>query len=244
MATWIVHLRIADNLLEIIGGLHPGYFALGNVAPDSGIPDENWEKFDPPPEILHFFAGEGSKWELADLEFYKRYLADRNNSNIEGEIYSFHLGYFFHLATDNLWSEKVDKPTRVRFTEEFEADEKFIWKVKHDWYGLDFLYLRSHPESLFWRVFLGSEYDRDCLDILPVEAVRERVRYIKDLYQQKDEKRQHWLREMPCIYLTADEMDEFVQYATGKLYEVYNILFQKPLDLPDVDSSLELVIED
>jgi len=45
MASWIVHLRIAELLLGMIDGLDAPYFAIGNIAPDSGIPDENWENF-------------------------------------------------------------------------------------------------------------------------------------------------------------------------------------------------------
>jgi hypothetical protein len=45
MATWIAHLRLAENLLETIDGLEAASFALGNIAPDSGIPDEKWENF-------------------------------------------------------------------------------------------------------------------------------------------------------------------------------------------------------
>jgi energy-converting hydrogenase Eha subunit F len=41
MATWIAHLRLAENLLEKIEGLDAAWFAIGSIAPDSGIPDEN-----------------------------------------------------------------------------------------------------------------------------------------------------------------------------------------------------------
>jgi len=41
MASRIVHLRIAEKLLGFIPDLEPDRFAVGNVAPDSGIPDEN-----------------------------------------------------------------------------------------------------------------------------------------------------------------------------------------------------------
>jgi hypothetical protein len=54
MATWIVNLRIAEHILSKIDYLDADYFVIGNVAPDSGIPDENWETFDPPPEVTHF----------------------------------------------------------------------------------------------------------------------------------------------------------------------------------------------
>ena len=45
MASWIVHLRIAENLLGFIPDLEPARFAVGNIAPDSWMPDEKWENF-------------------------------------------------------------------------------------------------------------------------------------------------------------------------------------------------------
>jgi hypothetical protein len=56
MASWIVHLRLAENLLGLIPdrlaersrrSLEPASFAVGNIAPDSGMPDEKWEKSNP-----------------------------------------------------------------------------------------------------------------------------------------------------------------------------------------------------
>ena len=40
MASWIIHLRIAENLLGWIPNLNAEKFALGSVAPDPGIFDE------------------------------------------------------------------------------------------------------------------------------------------------------------------------------------------------------------
>ena len=76
MATWIAHLRIAENLLARIPGLDPGQFAIGNIAPDAGIPDEKWETFDPPPEVTHFKRSQSVHKDIADLDFYRGYLAD------------------------------------------------------------------------------------------------------------------------------------------------------------------------
>ncbi|MGA9349697.1 MAG: zinc dependent phospholipase C family protein [Anaerolineae bacterium] len=138
MATWIVHLRLAENLLELIEGLDAGEFAIGNIAPDSGIPDENWENFTPPPEVSHF-AGppdEAGWQDITDLEFYRRYLARSCPSDNQGR-FSFLLGYFFHLVTDNLWNNHIGRPTKARFAAEFEAAPKFVWEIKGDWYGLD-----------------------------------------------------------------------------------------------------------
>jgi hypothetical protein len=179
MATWIAHLRLAENLLEMIEGLDAASFAIGNIAPDSGIPDENWESFTPPPKVSHFATADDPLSTPADLEFYRSYLAPLEEINPDEERFSFLLGYFFHLVTDNLWAQKIGRPTHTRFAAEFEADPKFIWEVKRDWYGLDFVYLYEHPDSLFWRVFLDCAHTEDYFDFMPPEAVAQRIEYIK-----------------------------------------------------------------
>jgi hypothetical protein len=75
MATWITHLRLADNLAREIPDLDIGSFCIGSISPDSGIPDENWENFNLPTEISHFGSSNFSEMNLADLVFYRSYLA-------------------------------------------------------------------------------------------------------------------------------------------------------------------------
>jgi len=243
MATWIVHLRLAENLLSRIDNLDPANFAMGNVAPDSGIPDENWENFDPPPEILHFKANGDEGWRFADLEFYRQYLHPQREKPMDPERFSFLLGYFFHLVTDNLWDKQIGKPAIKRFAKEYEADRKFIWEVKRDWYGLDFEYVRSNPESIYWRVFLDCEYQQDILAFLPREAVGQRLAYIKEFYQRRDEKIEAAYGYRPDKYLSKPEMDAFVQAAAEKLYRIYNHLWLEHREVPNTSSSLSLNIE-
>jgi len=238
MATWIVHLRLVERLLPLIQGLDEAYFAVGSIAPDSGIPDENWETFDPPPEILHFQVGDSEIRQCADLEFYRRHLEPLRQWDHSSRQFSFLLGYFFHLATDNLWSMEIGVPTKERFAAEFEADPKFIWQVKRDWYGLDFAYVRRERDSLFWRVFLQTAYTEDFLDFLPQEAVGQRLEYIKELYQRTDNRVEEWYIERPDIYLTEREMTQFVEEGAEKLYKAFQYLQQEP-DTSGLHSLLE-----
>jgi hypothetical protein len=242
MATWIVHLRLAENLLERIEGLDAAWFAIGSIAPDSGIPDENWEKFTPPKEVSHFIVpSDDDPWRIVDLDFYRRYLLPMHWPGADAARVSFFLGYFLHLVTDNLWNRQIGRPTVTRFKAEFEADSKFIWEVKRDWYGLDFIYLRDHPESLFWRVFLDCEYTRDYqLAFMPAEGLRRQVDYIKTYYQRRDEKVQA-LYERPYIYLSQAEMDRFVEETTQRLYRIYQLLWEEGVDISDFSSALELL---
>jgi hypothetical protein len=239
LATWIAHLRLAENLLERIPDLDAAQFAIGNVAPDSGIPDENWEKFDPPPEITHFKVLDGVLKDLADLEFFRRYLVGNALVDNPGQ-FSFRLGYFFHLVTDNLWTLLIGRPTHARYGEQFAANPKFIWEVKDDWYGLDFIYVRDHPEALFWRVFLSAQPDGFDLDFLPKHALEHQLNHIKTFYQRQDEEIQAAYRR-PYIYLSQAEVDDFVAEASDRIFRVYQTLWPVPPDLTGKSSALELL---
>jgi hypothetical protein len=241
MATWIAHLRIAENLLQRIDGLDEATFAIGNVAPDSGIPDEKRESFSPPTEISHFKGQSNGVYELADLEFYRQYLSPLQKVEWEPKRFSFLLGYFFHLVVDNLWVREIGRPTRLRFADEFEADPEFIWEVKRDWYGLDLAYVRTHPDSLFWRVFLNAEYEEDYLEFLPRAAIQERISNIKNLYQRTDEDIENWYGKRPDKYLSQQEMDDFIELGTKVLLEGFSLLGDQNRDLSGYASILEVI---
>jgi hypothetical protein len=251
MATWIAHLRIAENLLERIPELDPGQFAIGNIAPDSGIPDEKWEKFTPPPEVTHFKRSKSVHKDIADLDFYRDYLVEVSPEDTNR--FSFRLGYFFHLITDNLWTIEIGRPTSERWAEQFAADKKFIWEVKMDWYGLDQIYVREHPDCLFWRVFLdaepydaappeGGRQDKPAsaeLNFLPLKALPRQMKHIKSFYQREDDEIETMMAR-PMIYLSKDEMDRFVSNATERIYDIYQMLWPIPPTLDGKFSALEL----
>lgn len=248
MATWITHLRIAENLLMLIPDLDAENFAVGNIAPDSGIPDEKWEKFTPPSSVTHFNAPPEAPYRQADLKFYRQHLAgffkhnNKPSTIADTQHYSFLLGYFCHLVCDNLWRMLIGLQTYQRFKEQFDADRNFIWEVKKDWYGLDFEYVRDHPNSLYWQVFLNCSYPINYLDILLVEGVRQRIEYIKTYYRRIDD---HALERInhPRIYLTMPEVDRFVEQASERLHNIYYHL-QTPADIPETYwSTLELSLQ-
>ncbi len=243
MATWIAHLRIAENLLNIgetggLEGLDPRQFAIGNVGPDSGIPDEKWEKFNPSTEITHFRTGKEARYPIADLKFYHRYLADRSKVS-DPRRSSFLLGYFTHLVTDNLWHERISAPGMKLFADRVAKDRSFVWEVKRDWYGLDFLYVRSHPDCLFWQVFLDCEYTEEYLDYLPKEAICRNLAHIKTFYQRTDDEIEKWYIQMPGIYLTAQVMDSFVEEST----QVLSGILRQVIEGKTVDSTKNSFLE-
>ena len=235
MDTWICHLRIAEKLLERIDKLDPEMFAIGNIAPDSGMPDEKWETFIPPKEISHF-GRETETWGIADLDFYRQYV--QNVSPNETARYSFLLGYFFHLVTDNLWGSEVWKSHKEKYADWLKRDkDEFVLETKRDWYGLDFIYVRDYPESLFWKVFLHCRYETSYLDFMPIKAIEERIAYIQEFYQRTDKAVQaRYMRKY--IYLPKARMDQFVEDAVETLMQAYEKLQE---DVPEGQTILEFL---
>jgi hypothetical protein len=241
MASWIVHLRVAEYLLGKIPQLDEAIFAIGNIAPDSGIPDENWEHFNPPAELTHFKPEEPSRFRCADLHFFQKHLLPMRGKEIDLQRFSFLLGYFFHLLTDNNWGRRVGRPTMERYAERFAADRLGMWdSVKKDWYGLDHVYVRENPDSLFWRVFLGCHYERHDLDFLPIEAVQQRIAYIQEYFQNDSEEIREMMRG-PFVYLMPQEMDAVVDETADLCIEAYRVLWVEGQDGNGKVSALEIV---
>ena len=54
MASWMIHLRIADQLTDRIKDLDETSFIMGNIAPDSGVPSADWTVYNPPKSVSHY----------------------------------------------------------------------------------------------------------------------------------------------------------------------------------------------
>ena len=180
MASWMVHLRIADQLLDSLPNLSKTEFIVGNLAPDSGVPNEDWSVFTPSTTVSHFRTA-GKKADPA--AFAKKYFTQQIRSSYSKQQYSFYLGYLTHLMTDALWSREVVHPTKIRFSGKFMEDPDFIWTVKKDWYDLDFRYLRDHPDFRAFQTYLSAENFRNTyMEEFSSDAFDNRRAYITNFY--------------------------------------------------------------
>lgn len=217
MASWMVHLRIADKLLDKLPGLSPVEFIVGNVAPDSGVPNEDWSAFTPSTKVSHFKTGAHNKAEPDS--FARKYFTPEQQAAYNERQYGFYLGYLVHLITDVMWSENIYYPARTKFAVEYAADrDNFIWKLKEDWYDLDYKYLRDHPGFRAFRVYLGAVgFVNEFMEEFSPDAFDNRREYITSFYLQEND---HLDREYP--YLTEAEMDAFVDSGTVRILAMLN----------------------
>lgn len=211
MASWMVHLRIADKLLDLLPGLSPVEFIVGNIAPDSGVPNADWSSFTPNTTVSHFKTPEKK---AGPEVFAAKYFTPAQRKGCTERQYSFYLGYLTHLMTDVLWSDRIAVPTLKKFAKEDAPDrEDFIWQIKEDWYDLDYKYLRDHPGFRAFRVYLGAVgFRNEFMEEFSEDAFDNRRQYITDFYLQGKDGLD---REYP--YLTEAEMDAFVETAVEEI---------------------------
>ena len=214
MASWMVHLRIADKLLERIPELAETEFIVGNIAPDSGVPNEDWSTFSPPTTISHF------KSESRDANpdsFASKYWTAEKQQQYSHKEYSFFLGYLTHLLTDVRWVRDIYAPSKIKFADLYTTDKrKFVHKVKEDWYDLDFKYLRDHPDFRAFHLYLNAHgFVNDFMDEFSPDAFDNRRQYITGWYL---EGKDNLDREYP--YLTEDEMAAFVDSVSGEIFDI------------------------
>ena len=70
MASWMIHLRSADTLLNQIVNLSAEEFIMGNIAPDSGVPNEDWSKFTTSTTVSHFRRDTGTGKKNGDISAF------------------------------------------------------------------------------------------------------------------------------------------------------------------------------
>lgn len=209
MASWMVHLRIADRLLDKLD-VSPTEFVVGNIAPDSGVPNEDWSVFTPSTNISHF------KDENRNVDvdrFVSQHFTKEQQRSYDKKQYSFYLGYLTHLLTDRLWASNIAEPTFKQHNDPSTGKCPIVDKIKDDWYDLDYLYLSQHPDFRAFHIYDSAVgFQNSYLSIFSPDAFDNRRAYITDFYRQPND---HLHRDYP--YLTAQQADYFVEEASAKI---------------------------
>lgn len=205
MASWMIHLRVADNLLDRIPGLSAREFVVGNIAPDSGVPNDDWSVFTPSTRVSHFKQGSNRANPGA---FAEKYFTPKLQAQYDESQFSFYLGYLVHLMTDVCWVDSIYHPSKFKFADLLAEDpENFIWKLKEDWYDLDYLYLREHPDFRAFYIYEQAVgFENTFMEEFSPDAFDNRRQYITAFYREKND---HLDRDYP--YLTKGEADCFVE---------------------------------
>ena len=207
MATWIVHLRVAEKVRQALGNLgnidETAYY-VGSLAPDSGRMKDAFTYL-PPKDISHW-KREGVSYEqrfLDNAEFYKKY--GENETDVVKK--SFYLGYYVHILTDTLFVRDVIHPF-------IEENGRPFWranidKIRAGWYEIDFRFVRSHENYRPLEIISGvTEFPNVYFDYFTTDDITERVRYAAELYNncKTDD-------SIEFLTVTPERMDIFIENA-------------------------------
>lgn len=209
MASWMVHLRTAEALLSAWTRLDETAFIMGNLAPDSGVPNADWSAFDPPYSVSHFKTKSETGSFIDIPRFCAQYFdADRVQGYHKTE-YAFFLGYYAHLLTDRRWSETIYADLLQEHPKECAEDKsRLVRTAKEDWYDLDFLYLEQHPDFKAFRIYENAgSFDNTFMDLFSRDALENRRRYICGFYRGPE----HGDLHRSYRYLTPERVDCFVR---------------------------------
>ncbi len=210
MASWMVHLRVADKILDRIESLDKSAFVLGNIAPDSGVPNEDWSSFDPPGNVTHFRTRPEEKTFIDIDKYVSEFFTDEKIKNYTNREYSFFLGYYTHLLTDIEWIKMVHSEgvSEENAKKENMSYIDFVWKNKKDWYDLDFLYLEEHPQFRAFQIYEDADDIKNVfMDAFSVDAFENRREYICGYYRSDN----HGDLHRNYQYLTKERSDRFVE---------------------------------
>lgn len=214
MASWMVHLRIADGLLDRLPQLSAVDFVVGNIAPDSGVPNADWSAFTPSTVVSHFKLDASVPKTICIPLFVERYFTEEQRTRYTPAQYSFFLGYLVHLITDQLWSSQVVNVLKGRFPAQWNDDRTaLINRAKEDWYDLDFKFLRQHPEFRAFQIYKNAVGYENCfMSEFAPDAFDNRRQYITSFYLEGNN---HLDREYP--YLSETQMNRFVSAASEEI---------------------------
>lgn len=108
MASWMIHLRVAQQLYRRLNIEFINEFVLGNIAPDSGVPTEDGSGFSPDASVSHFRSldDNGIK-NIHEEKFIQQYFTPAHRQSYSPKEYAFFLGYLTHLLTDKIWAREI-----------------------------------------------------------------------------------------------------------------------------------------
>jgi hypothetical protein len=197
MATWISHLRIADKLIKDLEIKNHIEFIVGNIAPDSGVPNDDWSSFTPSTDISH--------WKNVDRNieyqsFFNEYCKTPNPIGND-----FYLGYYIHLVSDDLWNKIIYEKKSEEFKVQLSNDPKFVWTMKKDWYDLDKKYINENQLKTYELFSQIEMFNNKYLDIFSENAFSLKINEINRFYKQRGED-----LNRNYMYLHEDEINDYV----------------------------------
>ena len=240
MASWMIHFRVAQAMLDKGAlGENPDRalseaFVMGNIAPDSGVPTPDGG-YRPNKNTSHFmrrFEGvpAGQNPERCDPHLFSREWLIPALEQEDRTAAAFYLGYLCHLVTDNAWVRDLIYPAKERFAhlrlvdgiETPEGVARFYAFLKKDWYDMDFLYLRRRPDLHAYGLFQNMpRFENEFLPFFPADAFEVKREEIEAFYRKGVA-----AVEERAVYVSEEEAEAFMGRVVDEMTHDFGEFFE------------------
>ncbi len=213
MATWVVHLRIADAVrqqLTWIDALPELPFAVGNLAPDGGV-ELAPHVYEPDSAITHW-TPTGKKRDIDAEAFYQAYLQE---NSLTADAQAFYLGYYVHLLTDVQWIRQILQPLKQKIGIAHFTDTPYDAMLRQNLTYLEQEYCRKIAWFPAWeQVQKTKTFRNQYLSYYRGDVFTEKLEQLRQRYANAVEK--------PTVFLvTAAELNVFIERTVLQIKEVF-----------------------
>lgn len=179
MATWMMHLRVAELVAPYLGSIDETAYYVGCIAPDSGRMVDDFTYL-PSKDVSHWKRDEVSYEQrfLDNYAFFEKY-----GKNEEDKFKkSLFLGYYVHILTDTVYVRDVIHPF-------IEERGKPFWRanitnIRNGWYELDYRFVSENPNYRPLEIISAvSEFPNVYFDYFTPDDITERILYAAKLYK-------------------------------------------------------------
>jgi hypothetical protein len=131
----------------------------------------------------------------------------------------------------------IADPTMKTHQQMIDEDAGKAWElIKNDWYGLDQLYNRDHPEGLFWQVIHKCPSPPSHLPFVNEKALHMQYDHIRKFYGEPEAE---WFIERKFPYLNKTTMTRVVDDTVRCTLWIIDRL--KHIDIRKLKSSSEIL---
>ncbi len=202
MATWVMHLRVAEKLMacpqlsEFFKDIDEKGFFVGAIAPDSGRMVGNFT-YIPDKDTSHWKREEVSYEQrfLDNREFYTTYYLKETDSFKK----SLFLGYYIHILTDTIYVRDIIHPY-------IKQQGKPFWRanienIRKGWYEIDFRFVESNPSYRPLKLLKEVEpFDNSFIDYFEPWDIYNRVQNAVELYENS-------VSNKDCVFYTHTDIE-------------------------------------
>lgn len=213
MATWVVHLRIADAVrqqLSWVCSLPELPFVVGNLAPDGGqeIAPHVYE----PDSATTHWTPTGKKRNIDAEAFYQAYLQEQS---LTADAQAFYLGYYAHLLTDVQWIRQMLQPLKQKIGIAHFTGTPYDAMLQQNLTYLEQAYCREIASFPAWeQVQKTKTFPNRYLPYYREDTLTEKLEELRQRYAKSVEKPTEFL-------VTAAELNAFIEQTVLQITEIF-----------------------